>query len=132
MTPSYIISQTFSPDLEITLETIYGWKLLNNASTSSSVTAYVEDFKLLAAEFDWNRPALRARFKGSLNKATITLIQQGTPCSLQDLYLAASHLIEVKAFFFISPSQQPSITTQSLPSLLDLDAEELMQIRVAR
>lgn len=66
--------------------------------SNSSVRGYIEDFKLLAADFDWNKPALRAQFKGSLNKAIITLIQQGTPFNLRNLCLAIAHLVEVKAF----------------------------------
>ncbi|KAK9395689.1 PEG10: Retrotransposon-derived protein PEG10 [Crotalus adamanteus] len=126
----------FQMDLESTLKTLFRGKLPINIHQlrqgNTTVRTYMEEFKFLT-DLHWNEPALISQFRSGLNQ-----IRQGIPHTLQDIYLASitaeSQLAEIWAFFsrYKPPPQLRPVTTLNLPTTLDLDSEELMQIGAAR
>lgn len=104
---------------------------------NAMVRTYIEEFKLLAVDLDWNEPALISQFRSRLNRSIAKeLIRQGIPCTLEDIYLASitaeSCLVEIQPLYSSPCQLPPPITTPSLPTTPDLEGKEPMQIGVAR
>ncbi|KAG8147115.1 hypothetical protein E2320_022563, partial [Naja naja] len=102
---------------------------------NTTMRTYIEEFKLLATDLDWNEPALISQFRSILNRSIAKeLIRQGIPRILEGIFLVSvmdeSRLAEIWALSSspYHPQLPPPITTPSLPTTPDLEGEEPMQI----